>query len=270
VHAAVQGREAEREVAGALRALGALGVDCAVVVRGGGARSDLAAFDSQRIAEAVALMPVPVLTGLGHEIDRSVADLVAHTALKTPTMVAEFLVRRVEAADRQLGQAAEVLVRCGRERLRRGGEAVDGAERRVRHAAARLSREGERVGEAARLLAGLAGQRLRRAGDALARSGTLLTNAVPRLLARRRREGRQVAEALGRAGRVRVERAEERRASLARLVAGLDPQRVLQRGFSITRDGNGRVLRDAAGAARGARIHTRLAAGELVSRVEEE
>src|SRR5581483_3981355 len=60
VHAAVQGPLAEREVASALRALARLGVDCAVLVRGGGARSDLAAFDSRRIAEAIARLPVPV------------------------------------------------------------------------------------------------------------------------------------------------------------------------------------------------------------------
>src|SRR4029078_7543944 len=94
-HAAVQGKEAEREVVSALRALAGLDVDCAVLIRGGGSRTDLAAFDSRAIAEAVARAPLPVLTGLGHEIDQSISDLVAHTALKTPTKVAELLVDAV-------------------------------------------------------------------------------------------------------------------------------------------------------------------------------
>ena len=269
VHAAVQGREAEREVAGALRTLAALGVDCAVVVRGGGARSDLAAFDSRRIAEAMALLPVPVLTGLGHEIDRSVADLVAHTALKTPTMVAEFLVRRVESADRRLGQLAEGLVRAAGERLRRESEAVARADQRLRHAASALAREGERVREAGRLLAALARQRLRRAGEALQRGGAVLGTAAPRLLARRRREGETLAAALSRAGRARVVRAEERCAALGRLTAQLDPRRVLQRGYSITRNEGGALLRDPSAAPAGTRIRTQLAGGELSSRVEE-
>jgi exodeoxyribonuclease VII large subunit len=269
VHAAVQGREAEREVAAALRALAALGVDCAALVRGGGARSDLAAFDSRRIAEAVALLPVPVLTGLGHEIDRSVTDLVAHTTLKTPTMVAEFLVRRVETADRQLAQTADALGRCARERLRRGAEAVGGAEQRLRHAVAALSREGERVREAGRLLAGLARQRLRHSGSALERSAARLATAAPRGLARRRRDHGRLAEGVARAGRRRVELAEERCAALARLAAQLDPQRVLQRGFSITRGPGGTVLRAAGDAVPGTLIRTQLAAGELSSRVEE-
>ena len=64
-------------------------LDVIVVIRGGGARTDLATFDTEVIARAIARSPVPVLTGLGHEIDRSVADEVAHTALKTPTACAD-------------------------------------------------------------------------------------------------------------------------------------------------------------------------------------
>ncbi|KAB2950622.1 MAG: exodeoxyribonuclease VII large subunit, partial [Thermoanaerobaculia bacterium] len=95
VHAAVQGAEAEREVVSALELLGAAPVDAIALVRGGGSRTDLAAFDSRAVAEAVARSPKPVLTGLGHEIDVSVADLTAHRAFKTPTKVAEFLVARL-------------------------------------------------------------------------------------------------------------------------------------------------------------------------------
>ena len=69
VHAAMQGREAEREVVSALRALAGLDDRRAVLIRGGGSRTDLAAFDSRAIAEAIARAPFPVLTGLGHEID---------------------------------------------------------------------------------------------------------------------------------------------------------------------------------------------------------
>ena len=99
VHAAMQGGEAEREVPAALERLGRLGLDVVVLVRGGGSRVDLAAFDSRRIAEAIAGSRWPVLTGLGHEIDRAIADAVSHTAFKTPTKVAEFLVEKVRGAD---------------------------------------------------------------------------------------------------------------------------------------------------------------------------
>ena len=68
-----------------------------MVIRGGGARNELATFDAETIAMAIVTSPIPVLTGLGHEIDRSVADEVAHTALKTPTACAGALIDAVHA-----------------------------------------------------------------------------------------------------------------------------------------------------------------------------
>ena len=102
VHAAVQGAGAERELVSALRTAARARPDCAVIIRGGGSRSDLAVFDSRPLAEAIARAGFPVLTGLGHEIDQAVADVVAHTSLKTPTKVAEHLVLRVARADAAL------------------------------------------------------------------------------------------------------------------------------------------------------------------------
>ena len=82
----VQGEWAVAEVSAGVRTLARRpDVDVVVVIRGGGSRTELATFDHEDIATAVATAPVPVLTGLGHEIDRSVADEVAHLALKTPT-----------------------------------------------------------------------------------------------------------------------------------------------------------------------------------------
>ncbi len=68
--------------------------DCVVIIRGGGARLDLAGFDNLELCKAIANCPLPVFTGIGHDIDETVADLVAHRALKTPTAVADFLIHR--------------------------------------------------------------------------------------------------------------------------------------------------------------------------------
>lgn len=68
--------------------------DCIVIIRGGGARLDLAAFDGAPLCEAIAQCTLPVLTGIGHDVDETVLDLVAHTSLKTPTAVADFIVNR--------------------------------------------------------------------------------------------------------------------------------------------------------------------------------
>lgn len=91
----VQGRDAESTIVDALGTVDPGTCDVVALVRGGGAKTDLAAFDREGIARAIAAVPVPLITGLGHEIDRAVADEVAHTSLKTPTACAAWLVTRV-------------------------------------------------------------------------------------------------------------------------------------------------------------------------------
>ncbi len=208
VHAAVQGAGAEREVASALATVAALGVDCAVLVRGGGSGSDLAAFDSRRIAEAIATLPVPVLTGLGHETDRSVADLVAHTALKTPTMVGEFLVRRVEESERKLGEVGRWLSEAARARLAAENEVLGGCRQRLLAAAGTVAAERARLVEAARLVAVFGAHRLARGRDRLERTGGALLAAAPRTLGGRRRQGAELAARLARAASGELRRAE--------------------------------------------------------------
>ena len=225
LHAAMQGREAEREVVSALAVLARLGVDCAVLIRGGGSRTDLAAFDSRAIAEAIARAPFPVLTGLGHEIDRSIADLAAHAAFKTPTKVAEFLVERMAVADQALTDLRQALARQALEPLRAGREALGRAERGVSLARLRLAAAAARVEEHAR--------------------------------------------ALGRLGRSVLREAAATLQGLERLCLQLAPERTLERGFSLTRDAAGRLVRQPEQVKPGDLIATRVAGGGFRSRVEE-
>lgn len=88
----VQGAGAERTIAAALRTAQHVGVDLIALVRGGGSRLDLAVFDHELVARTIAMSDVPVFTGIGHEIDTSVADVVAHTSSKTPTACAEAII----------------------------------------------------------------------------------------------------------------------------------------------------------------------------------
>ena len=93
----VQGEGAARSVGRAVARAARAGVDVVVVVRGGGARTDLATFDGETVVRAVAGAAVPVWTGIGHEIDTSLCDTVAHRSFKTPTAVAAALVEQVSA-----------------------------------------------------------------------------------------------------------------------------------------------------------------------------
>lgn len=87
----VQGEAAALEIQTALGQVNPEAFDAVILLRGGGSRLDLDAFNDRELAEAIARMPLPVLTGIGHETDHTVADQVAHSSLKTPTALAEFV-----------------------------------------------------------------------------------------------------------------------------------------------------------------------------------
>jgi exodeoxyribonuclease VII large subunit len=120
VDARMQGVETELDVPRALARLARVPeVDVIVLIRGGGSRSDLIWFDKEKVARAVAVCPKPVITGIGHEIDLSVADLVAHTSRKTPTAAAQFLMEKTRALETALSEAARSLRDAAREKLDR-------------------------------------------------------------------------------------------------------------------------------------------------------
>ena len=97
----VQGEQAAPQIAAAVATLDAQGLDVIALVRGGGSKGDLACFDDERVARAIARAQTPVWTGIGHTGDESVADLVAHTRAITPTKLGEELVSRVSAWDQR-------------------------------------------------------------------------------------------------------------------------------------------------------------------------
>lgn len=94
-NSAMQGQRVEAEVVDKLKSIKKLKdtFDCVVIIRGGGGKVDLSDFDNLLIAKTIADLPIPVITGIGHDIDQSITDIVAHTSLKTPTAVAEFLIQ---------------------------------------------------------------------------------------------------------------------------------------------------------------------------------
>jgi exodeoxyribonuclease VII large subunit len=269
IHAAVQGKEAEREVVSALGMLPSLPVDCAVLIRGGGSRADLAVFDSQGISEAVAQAPVPVLTGLGHEIDQAIADLVAHTAFKTPTKVAEFLVERVASAERRLNELRKALARHALEPLRRGRESLGRAQRGLSLVRHRLAAAAARLGQLSEILSRVGQWTVDGQDRRLQVLLRRLADAGPRNLAAARYEANLVAK---RIAVQTVASLREKRAVVEgwqRLCRQLSPERTLERGFSVTRDSKGNLLRNPRQVVAGERITSHLAGGDLVSHVEE-
>ncbi len=117
--ASMQGDSVEAEVLAALSSIhqSKLSFDVVVLIRGGGASLDLTAFDNYEIAKRIAQFPLPVITGIGHERDGTVVDMVAHTSLKTPTAVASFLIEQFEEFEEYTKELADSLVYLVKDRL---------------------------------------------------------------------------------------------------------------------------------------------------------
>jgi len=251
VHAAVQGATAETEIGRAFELLKAFArdghrLDAIALIRGGGSRADLATFDSRRVARAVAEAPLPVICGVGHQIDVSISDLVAHTTCKTPTEAAELLVGRVGGAAYGVEEMARALARKARDVLR----AAENRASQVTHRFASPSR--------ALLVTRAAHCR------ALERD---LTRSAKRTLADAERLERERRTRLLRGAFLPVRRAARRMEAHRRLCDQLSPARTLARGFSLTRRADGRLVRSADDVAPGVELRTRVWSGTIRSRV---
>jgi len=231
-----------------VRALGEAGCDVVVVVRGGGSKGDLAAFDTEVVARAVATSPVPVWTGIGHTGDESVADLVANAHFITPTGCGQELAGRVGAWwEAVVDRSATRIARAAQGSVR---VATDGG---------RVARG--RLAATARHVVALQSERLAAQGAAAARCAPRLVDDAHRAVADR-------SARLGPAARDHVERAEDRLGHLRRLLAAYDVERQLERGYTLTLDAEGRALRGVTGLVAGSVLSTRFADGTARSVVE--
>ena len=192
----MQGAGAEDSIVAALDAVADRmdNFDAVVLIRGGGSASDLNCFNAYRLCAHIAQFPLPILTGIGHDKDTSVADMVAHTALKTPTAVAGWLVERMTQAEGwldyaalQLHDATKAAMHASEVRLERltgdlrqmSGDLLTRQRLRAEHLSALLpeavrnflARQATRLDNAAELIAGRSPERILRLGFAVVRTG---------------------------------------------------------------------------------------------------
>ena len=268
----VQGVQATEGLVSALHQAGRValksGLDAVILLRGGGAKLDLDAFNDLTLCRTVAAMEVPVIVGVGHETDQTLIDLVAHTACKTPTAVADFIVDRMAQFEGVVGREGRAIAAESRAQLseNRGwlgqfstlvrerpfaqvsaerGQLHTGANAVVRRTRTFLSHQLAMVGQFRSLLSSVA-------LDLPASQ----TESLEELKQRMRHE---VARQL--------KQQEERVGSIKDTLTLLGPEPTLRRGFSITRKG-GHAVRNAEELVPGDLIETRLAQGTIQSRVE--
>lgn len=264
----VQGAEAVPAIVRTLR-LAERRNDCDVLVltRGGGSLEDLQAFNDETVARAVATCPIPVVSGVGHEIDFTIADFVADLRAPTPSAAAELVSPDATELQQRLRQIAGGVQRLILERLKNERQALSNLETRLRrlHPQQRLNQHNQRLDELE--------ARMRRAVDArLQQSAARVNHAWSGLLSR----GPQtrlpqyslaLAHSQQRLKRAVADQLDRRRRSLTALIRNLDavsPLATLRRGYSIvTRAASGKPVVEAATVERGEALKVRLAEGEL-------
>jgi exodeoxyribonuclease VII large subunit len=272
--AQVQGAGAVESLLQAFNLANARGeCDVLILARGGGSLEDLAAFNDESLARAIRASAIPVVTGVGHEVDLSIADLVADRRAATPSAAAELVAPSAEhVAQRFAALAARLahlegrLIQGARQRLE-----VTTRHLRLLHPAARLQQQAQRLDQLERRLTeGIRG-RLRGARDRLAPQGTRLLGLSPQ-----GRLGRASATLEGLARRLHWAQGrgdEQRRQRLARAIDGLEarsPLATLARGYAIvTRVQDGAIVRCPEDALPGTPIEARLKEGRLRAVVEQ-
>lgn len=220
--------------------------DCVVIIRGGGATSDLSGFDTLALAENVAQFPIPVITGIGHERDESILDMISHTRVKTPTAAAALLIDHLKRVWDYLQEAQGVLETNARQRM-------DLEQMRLQRAAQKIpplfslfkERQERRIDSMMRDMIAAAQRSI---SDDMHKLETLESVIKPML------ERRVTGEM-------------HRLQMLGQRVSALDPDLLLKRGYSITLH-EGKIVRDASQLKHGDKIETRVEKGTIHSIVD--
>jgi exodeoxyribonuclease VII large subunit len=261
--ARVQGDGAAAEIVAALARLQRQGdADVIIVGRGGGSREDLWAFNEEPVARAIAACSIPVVAAVGHEIDQTIADLVADARAATPTAAAELVAasrarlgERLDGVQRRATAALSHRLLRSRARLQ-----ASGLQRSLRQPARLLRGYRQRLDDQFSRIADHVGRRLVGGRRTLHEAARLLStrNPTATALRRRGRAERAVGAAEAAIGRLLHRRRARLEAAVARIEA-LSPLAVLGRGYSITRRAeDGAVVRRAADVAAGDRVTVRL------------
>jgi exodeoxyribonuclease VII large subunit len=263
----VQGEGAGAQIADAIRRAGERrDCDLLIVCRGGGSMEDLWAFNDERVARAIRACPLPVICGVGHETDFSIADFAADQRAPTPTAAAELAAPEQAALRARLSALQTALRRQIEPLLEQRSQQLDWLARRLQHPAQYLAQHRERLRNLQRQLgAGLL--------QASARARGELTHLSRRLLLNRPHPARHAGRLAALAPQLRSawhDAQHGRRAKLERLTAGLahlNPQAVLARGYSVVTSARGEIVRDSRSLEPSARIAVLLHHGRVEAEV---
>ena len=246
--ATMQGEDVERSIIKALNAINDRcdDFDCVVIIRGGGATSDMSGFDALELAENVANFPLPIITGIGHDRDECILDMVSHTRVKTPTAAAALLIDNLHTAERRIDDARQRIANL--------------TSRKMEVEKLRLSRLAERLPALFGSVKDKQEARLDILQERLFRLAEIRLSNCENIVGQLEKKISLTAERLLMVEKHRLELLEGR-------AQNLDPQLLLRRGYSITLVG-GKALRDPSQVKQGDKIETRLEKGTIISTID--
>ncbi|AEK57526.1 MULTISPECIES: exodeoxyribonuclease VII large subunit [Acidithiobacillus] len=261
----VQGDQAAAQICAALQRAGQRAQeDLVILARGGGSAEDLWCFNEESVARAIRACPLPVVTGIGHEIDFTIADFAADLRAPTPTAAAEAASPDgIEIRDR-IEKLKQQLTRAMVRRLREETQRLDHLRLRLRDPRQALDHGQHRLAGLQQRLRQAVRRRLWEARERLANLDRRRRSHHPQhLLLQGERNLLNQRKALERAMGLRLEHQQQRLQQLRNALQLLNPEAVLQRGFSILRDGDGQIVRDSRSVGLGAELDATLARGRL-------
>ncbi len=266
----VQGGNAAPQIAAMIRAADRRR-DCDVLLltRGGGSLEDLWPFNEEIVARAIYDCAIPIVSGVGHEIDFTIADFVADVRAPTPSAAAELISPDGEQLAEHFGAIARRLGSLITTRLQRQGERLNWLSRRLIHPARRLMELSQRVDDFNQRLFKALRHQLDVARSAVVELSAHLRAASPLPRLRLHAQHQTALRArLQQAVMQRLRTAEHQLSQLGRALSAVSPLATLDRGYAIVTSDQRRILRDAAGVKAGSRVQARLARGELDCIVE--
>lgn len=267
----VQGMGAAAEIARMLKVANMhAACDALILARGGGSLEDLAAFNEEVVARAIAASKIPVVTGIGHEIDFTISDLVADRRAPTPSAAAELATPDRAQLQQHLAKLRRRLALRTHARLQAGRQQLGWVQRRLVHPHRRVRDRAQRNDELyLRLRRVVANALVVRAASLSALVARLNRVDPSALLRTHRARHDQLRHRLVNAVSQQLERRHQRILTLRRQVEALSPQQTLQRGYAIvTQVPSGSILRDAKTVTAGDQVRAELAQGNLLCTVD--
>ena len=267
--AAMQGESTEQSVLDALNRIGDEyeKYDAVAIIRGGGSKNDLSWFDNYNIAYMVTQFPLPVISGIGHERDESIVDMVAHTRMKTPTAVANFIIDYNSKFEEQIDSTSSEIFGLARDFMMSCEMYLNNMTMSIMKVRSRLSKDTERCD---RILS-----RIRNSLNVLMKEDEMNLNLLAkkietlpkRLISEQESHVNGLKELMVRITKHRIEKANEKLSFLDHRLTLNDPRTILKRGYSITRI-NGKVVNNDLEANAGDIMETILYDGKIISEVK--